>query len=105
VARLLIITTAWTGCQWGEVTIVIDPQCGSLHESRGKRWIGPPKTASSARTIILPPFLVTMLRDHLVSHPYEYVFTTSSGAWLAKIIGKQAIHPTSTIRSVGRPVH
>jgi hypothetical protein len=62
--------------------IVIDPECGSLHESRGKRWIGPPKTAASARTIILPPFLVTMLRDHLASHPYEYVFTTPSGAWL-----------------------
>lgn len=23
-----------------------------------------------------------MLRDHLASHPYEYVFTTPSGAWL-----------------------
>ena len=95
VARLLIITAAWTGCRWGEVTglhrrnvhlargvIVIDPECGSLHESRGRRWVGPPKTASSARTITLPPFLVAMLRDHLASHPYEYVFTTSSGTWL-----------------------
>lgn len=95
VARLLIIMAAWTGCRWGEVTglhrrnvhlargvIVIHPECGSLHESRGKRWVGPPKTASSARTITLPPFLVAMLRDHLASHPYEYVFTTPSGAWL-----------------------
>jgi integrase len=94
VARLLIITAAWTGCRWGELAglhrrnvrldqgvIVIDPMRGSLHEARGKRWIGPPKTPSSARTITLPPFLVAMLRDHLASHPYEYVFTTACGAW------------------------
>src|SRR3989442_32759 len=53
-ARPLIITAAWTGCRWGELTglhrdnvdlqrglIVIDPGQGSLHESRGTRWIGP----------------------------------------------------------------
>jgi integrase len=87
-ARLLIIVAAWTGCRWGELAglhrrnidlvhrvITIDRNDGALHESRGnKRWIGPPKTAASARRIHLPAFLVELLRAHLAKHPYEYVF-------------------------------
>jgi integrase len=94
-ARLLVITAGWTGCRWGELTglhrrnvdlhrgvITIDQYLGALHESTGKRWVGPPKTASSARRIALPPFLVDLLREHLATHPYEYVFTTRNGTWL-----------------------
>lgn len=94
-ARLLIIAAAWTGCRWGELTglhrdnvdlrrgvITIDTWEGALHESNGQRWIGPPKTASSARRIHLPPFLTELLREHLDTHPYEYVFTSESGTWL-----------------------
>lgn len=87
-ARLLIITAGWTGCRWGELTglrrdnidldrgiLIIDPRTGSLHESAHTRWLGSPKTASSARTITLPPFLITMLRKHLERHDNEFVFT------------------------------
>jgi Phage integrase family len=94
-ARLLIITAAWTGCRWGELAalhreninldtghLTIDPELGSLHESRGQRWLGPPKTPSSARTIALPPFLTWLLRDHLETHPFEFVFTNPCGTWL-----------------------
>ena len=94
-ARLLIIAAAWTGCRWGELTglhrdnidlqrgvITIDTWHGALHESNGQRWIGPPKTASSARRIHLPRFLTELLGEHLDSHPYEYVFTTEPGTWL-----------------------
>jgi integrase len=62
VARLLVITAAWTGCRWGELAalhrdnldldagrLVVDAEVGSLHESRGRRWLGPPKTPSSLR--------------------------------------------------------
>src|SRR5206468_169394 len=61
---LLVITAAWTGCRWGELAglhrdnvdlrrgvIVIDPLVGALHESGSMRWLGPPKTRASARTI------------------------------------------------------
>ncbi|SEF36299.1 Site-specific recombinase XerD [Amycolatopsis pretoriensis] len=94
VARLLIITAAWTGCRWGELAalhrdnldldagrLVVDAEVGSLHESRGRR-LGPPKTPSSARTIVLPPFLVRLLRRHLETHPFEFVFTNGCGTWL-----------------------
>jgi Phage integrase family len=53
-----------------------------LHESGSMRWLGPPKTRASARTIALPPFLVALLREHLARHRYEFVFTTPSGTWL-----------------------
>ncbi len=109
IARLLIITAAWTGCRWGELTglhrdnidlqhgvITIDTWEGALHESNGKRWIGPPKTASSARRIHLPPFLTELLRQHLDTHPYEYVFTTESGTWLWRsTFTRRILHPAA----------
>ncbi|MCP3798474.1 site-specific integrase [Allokutzneria sp. A3M-2-11 16] len=94
-AGLLIITAAWTGCRWGELTglhrdnvdlhrgtITIDPRTGALHESSHTRWLGSPKTASSARVITLPAFLITLLRRHFERHDNEFVFTTESGNWL-----------------------
>ncbi|MFF1615071.1 hypothetical protein ACFVYA_45660 [Amycolatopsis sp. NPDC058278] len=60
IARLLVITAAWTGCRWGELAglrrdnvdlgrgvIVIDPLVGALHESGSMLWLGPPKTRAS----------------------------------------------------------
>jgi len=97
IGALLVITAAWTGARWGELTglqrhnlhlfdddtgyIVIDPDTGSLHESAGgKLWLGPPKTDESARTISMPPFLVRLLRAHLTTHDHPHVFTTPDGA-------------------------
>ena len=37
------------------------------------------KTAESARTITLPPFLVGLLRRHLDSHTHGFVFATPTG--------------------------
>jgi integrase len=85
IAALMIITAAWTGCRWGELAglhrtrvhpddrcLVIDGEIGALHESSHRRWLGPPKTASSARTVSLPPFLVALLRTHLQRHTHEF---------------------------------
>jgi integrase len=93
-AGLLVITAAWTGCRWGEVTglqrdrvdlrrgvIVIDPDYGALHESAAHGfWLGPSKTPASARTITLPRFLVELLRDHLATTDSPFVFTTRTAA-------------------------
>lgn len=90
---ILIITAAWTGARWGELTglqlpnlrlfdndtghFTIDPEVGALHEDNsGRLWLGPPKTAESARTVTLPPFLVRLLRNHLITHRHPHVFTT-----------------------------
>ena len=53
-----------------------------MHESADTRWLGSPKTASSARTITLPPFLITLLRKHLERHDNEFVFTAEGGSRL-----------------------
>lgn len=58
--------------------IYVHPHTGALHES-GRLWLGPPKTAESARTISLPPFLVRLLRAHLDTHTHEHVFVTPTG--------------------------
>jgi integrase len=92
VAELLVITTAWTGCRWGEMAglqrdrvdlrrgvITIDPEVGALHESAHGLWLGPPKTPSSAREIQLPPFLVDLLRKHQARHTNQFVFTAPQG--------------------------
>ncbi|NGY66373.1 hypothetical protein G7043_46545 [Lentzea sp. NEAU-D13] len=105
IAGLLIITAAWTGCRWGEPTglrrdnidldrsvLIIDPRTGALHESAHTRWLGSPKTASSARTITLPPFLITMLRNHFDRHDNEFVFTAEGGTWL----WRSTLHSTGT---------
>ncbi|MET8757769.1 hypothetical protein [Lentzea sp. NPDC004782] len=92
---LLVVAAAWTGRRWGELTgprrdnvdldrsvLIIDPRTGALHESAHTRWLGSPKTASSARTITLPPSLITMLHKHFEQHDNEFVFITEGGTWL-----------------------
>ena len=81
-AALLIVTAAWTGVRCGEIAalqrdnthledgvIVIDQIVGAMIESSRGIELGPPKTAESARTITLPPFLVPLLRAHLAWTP------------------------------------
>ena len=92
---VLIITAAWTGARWGELTglhrrnlhlddrvMIVDPYLGALHEAgAGNQWLGPPKNAGSARTITLPEFLIPLLQRHLTSAPSDFVFTTPEGHW------------------------
>lgn len=109
---LLMITAAWTGARWGELTglhrdhthlppdgtgyLIIDPRVGALHEVDGQLFLGPPKTAESARTIALPPFLVALLRQHLHTHRHPYVFVTQDGAFLRRSnFSRRAMRPAA----------
>jgi integrase len=93
--RLLVITAAYTGMRFGELTgltranvhldralIHVAADTGALHEVGGARWLGPPKTKAGVRDIGLPPFLVDGLDRLLHAHPYETVFCTDTGRWL-----------------------
>jgi hypothetical protein len=51
-----------------DARIHIDPHVGALHEIAGRLELGPPKTSAAVRSILLPPFLVTRLRQHLDTH-------------------------------------
>lgn len=51
----------------------------SPHEVGGHLTLGPPKTPAAVRDILLPPFLVDLLRAHLDSHDHEHVFTGRDG--------------------------
>jgi integrase len=59
--------------------IVIDPHVGAVVESSRGVELAPPKTAESARTIMLPPFLVELLRLRLATHTYRFVFVSPRG--------------------------
>jgi hypothetical protein len=64
--------------------VTVDKHVGSLHEVNGRRWLGPPKTSSSARVVHLPPFLVewdtapAMTREEILAtlaDPHTWVWT------------------------------
>jgi integrase len=74
--QILVVTAAYTGMRSGELAglaranirlgdglIRIDPKVGALHEVQGRFYLGPPKTASSARDVHLPPFLIHLLHE------------------------------------------
>jgi integrase len=108
-AAVLMITAAWTGARWGELaglrrpnthlddgTIVIDRHTGALHEVNGRLELGPPKTAESARTITLPPFLVHLLQTHLDEHDHPHVFITADGELLRRSnFARRAMRPAA----------
>lgn len=108
-AGALMITAAWTGARWGELTglqrcnthldkgyLVIDPDIGALHEVDGVRSLGQPKTEESARTIHIPPFLVELLRNHLASHDHPHVFVTAEGELLRRSnFARRAMRPAA----------
>jgi integrase len=95
--RILIITAAYTGMRWGELAglqrpncklddtrILIDPDHGALHEVSGHLELGPPKTPAAVREILLPPFLIDLLREHLDNHDHTHVFTGRDGGLLRR---------------------
>ncbi|MBB4967495.1 tyrosine-type recombinase/integrase [Saccharothrix violaceirubra] len=108
-AGVLDITAAWTGARWGELTglrrgnlhlddgrFVIDPDVGALHEIDRTLQLGPPKTAESARTVTLPPFLVELLRLHLDTHDHPHVFVTEHHALLRRSnFSRRAMRPAA----------
>ncbi|WP_433458370.1 tyrosine-type recombinase/integrase [Micromonospora sp. CA-248212] len=89
---LLILTAAYTGIRWGELTgltrdnvdlttgsIHVHPDVGALHEVEGKLFLGPPKANDSVRHIRLPRFLTTLLAVHLAEQPHDIVFPGARG--------------------------
>ncbi|MGR6998388.1 tyrosine-type recombinase/integrase [Yinghuangia aomiensis] len=108
-AYVMVLTAAYTGMRWGETTglrwanvdlvrgtVTVHPGAGSLHEINGRCFLGPPKTAESAREIAIPPFLVRLLeaeRQHTANGLKTtdpdgteqtvdgVVFTSPDGGW------------------------
>jgi hypothetical protein len=58
---------------------------------------------SSARTITLPPFLISLLRNHLERHTNDFVFTAESGnrLWRSTFI-RPDLKPPPTETKVSR---
>lgn len=90
-------------------TLRIDPEVGALAEyakrdpETGKRssfrGLEPPKNEQSARQIDLPPFLASLIAEHLENREHEYVFTTVKGLWWWRSAWWELIRPAAD----GRP--
>lgn len=93
-AQIMVITAAFTGMRWGEITglaktnchldegyLRVDAEIGSLHEVGGSLWLGPPKSEAAARRIDLPPFLTALLGTVIDDHDHPQVFITTDGRW------------------------
>ncbi|MGW4115237.1 tyrosine-type recombinase/integrase [Actinosynnema sp. NPDC004786] len=108
-AGVLLISAAYTGARWGELAglrrfnthlddgcFVIDPDIGALHEVDRTLELGPPKTAESARTITLPPFLIDLWRTHLDTHDHPHVFVTAERQLLRRSnFSRRAMRPAA----------
>jgi integrase len=94
VDQVLVVTAAYTGMRWGELTgldranvdldhadIHVHPEVGALHEIEGQLFLGPPKTVDSVRHIRLPPFLVDLIGEVLDSHDHATVFPGARGGF------------------------
>lgn len=90
---LLVRFAAWTGLRAGEIAALkvkhlslgTDP-CLTVVEAasdvNGKLTFGEPKTAASRRTVPLPAFLVTAIKEHLGDrrlNPESYLFMSEQG--------------------------
>jgi integrase len=71
-------------CKLREARIHVDRDHGALHEVGGHLSLGPPKTPAAVRDILLPPFLVDLLSEHLASHDHKHVFTGRDGGLLRR---------------------
>jgi integrase len=108
-AAILIITAAYTGARWGELAglqrtnihlddgfFVIDPDIGALHEVGSKLSLGQPKTAASARTVTLPPFLIDMWRYLLGLHDHPHIFVSAQHQLLRRSnFARRAMRPAA----------
>ena len=91
--RALIYVAAYSSLRLGELTGLRRCDVNPLHktvtvarqitEVRGQLHVGPPKTASSKRTVRLPDLVATMLDDHLQRYsepgPEGLVFPAAEG--------------------------
>lgn len=68
-------------CRLNDARIAVDPEHGALHEVAGTLELGPPKTPAAVRDILLPPFLVDLLRQHLADHDHPHVFLGRDGGF------------------------
>lgn len=93
----LIYSAGYLGLRWGELAALrrarIDTLRGSLEVTEtlndvgGHLHFGPPKTKAARRRVSIPPFLCSMLADHLLKRPggpESLVFVGRDGAPLRR---------------------
>jgi integrase len=116
---VMIMTAAYTAARWSEL-LGLPPECirtdeldihWKLYELNGRFYRGRPKDGSM-RTVDLPPFLSSLLREHLQASPAgrcrcqnteepwcrgrDYVFLSPKGAhYRRSTFGERVFHPAA----------
>jgi integrase len=76
--RASVLLAAWCGLRWGETSELrrgdLSADCSVLHirravtYSKGRFFVGPPKTAAGIRDIAVPPHIRPIIKAHLKNH-------------------------------------
>ncbi|MYW74193.1 tyrosine-type recombinase/integrase [Pseudonocardia sp. SID8383] len=116
--RALVLAAAFTSLRWGELVGLrrcdVDLSTGTVHVrrrlaqlSRGGLQAGPPKSAAGVRNVVVPPFLVEVLRDHLAEYsgsgPEGLIFCGQKGAMLRRGNFGRATDWPATVVKAGLP--
>jgi integrase len=111
--RTFVVTTGWSGPRWGEVAGLrddaLDLDAGTLGvirtvvEVSGSTAFKPyPKTGAGRRTVPLPDWLITMLRDHLEHYGlgnHGLVFPNAVGKPLRRTLFRCRVWRPSLVRA------
>ncbi|MGH3517053.1 MAG: tyrosine-type recombinase/integrase [Haloechinothrix sp.] len=111
--RALVATAAFTGLRWGEVVGLcadaVDLDAGIVRvirtvvEVAGRTSFKPfPKSRAGRRTVPLPGWLVTMLRQYLEEYPSSdgaLIFTNEAGGALRRTLFRSRVWRPSLVRA------
>jgi integrase len=111
--RTFVATTGWSGLRWGEVAGLrddaLDLDAGTLRvirtvvEVSGNTAFKPyPKTGAGRRTVPLPDWLITMLREHVECYglgDHGLVFPNAVGKPLRRTLFRSRVWRPSLVRA------
>ncbi len=115
--RALVLTAAYTGCRFGELTGLRVPRLDLLRRSltitetltdvRGQVSLAPPKTSAARRQVALPKFLSEELARHLSQWPPAadgFLFTAPEGGPVRRTNFRRRTWLPAVRASVGEPL-
>lgn len=116
--RLMVLLAAFASLRWGELAALrrcdLDPVAGTVSVRRqqveldtGQLIVTPPKSAAGVRTVVLPPAILSAVREYLDGadgQPHDApLFTGARGGSLRRSNFRRAVGWSAAVAAVGAP--